>query len=141
MRPRAAWRLEDNPGGLALHTAMLHRHLPVPPRKRCWRGRGVARLERHLEIDETALRCALGEADPERMCALRPSALPMHDLRKRPEIERVLAKVRVPAPVGGIPHRPHRREERGLAGAVLTDEERERRQGHGLPLAEAAELP
>ena len=42
--------------------------------------------------------------------------------------------------MGGIPHRPYSGEKRGLAGAVLADEERERCQARGLRFPEAAEV-
>ena len=43
--------------------------------------------------------------------------------------------------MGGIPHRLHRGEKRGLAGAVLADEEGEGGEARDLRLAEAAEVP
>ena len=139
--PRATWRLEDNPGGLAFRTAMLHRHRPVTPCDRCGGGRGVARLEGRLEFEDAIPKRAFLEADREGSRAVRAPAPAVHDLRECSKVIWGLAKVRLAAPVGGIPYRLRRGKKRGLAGAVLTDEQGERRQGHGLPLAEAAEVP
>ena len=120
--------------------AILHRYRPVTPRDRCGRGRGIARFEGGFELKKTLVGRRLLEADREGIRAVLAPAPAVHDLRECSKVKRGFAKVRL-AETGGFPYRPHRGEKRGLAGAVLPDEQGERRQGHGLPLAEATEIP
>ena len=103
--------------------------------------RSVTRFERHLEIEQTLFGIQLREADYKGVRAVRASTSPMHNLRKCAKVERSLAKIRCAAPVGGIPDRLHRREKRGLAGAVLTNQKGKWCQARGLPLVEATEIP
>lgn len=55
------------------------------------------------------------------------------------EVERLGLEIRVGSGRDGLSQGAHHREQRGLAGAVLADEEGERRQTSLLPRAEAAE--
>ena len=65
----------------------------------------------------------------------------VHDLGKCAEVVWGLAKVRRATSMGGIPYRLHRSEKRGLAGAVLADEERQGGEARGLRFPEATEVP
>ena len=139
--PSSVGRFTNHAGISSIRLAILHRHRLVAPRGRHRRRCRVARFERHLEIEVTLFAIQLREADCKGVRAGRASTSPMHNLRKCTKVERNLAKIRSTAPVGGIPDRLHRREKRGLAGAVLTNQKGKWCQARGLSLVEATEIP
>ena len=140
MFPDPIRRFENDAGVLSMRLAALRRDCPGTPRGRRGSGRGVSGFERRLEVDEASLRGRFPEADRKGLRGFSASTAAVHDLRERAEVERGLAKIRVAVPVGGIPCRAHRGQKRSLAGAVVTDEKRERRQASRLLLAEATEV-
>ena len=106
-------------------------------------GAGAASRDSNVtsKVEQTLFGIQLREADYKGVRAVRASTSPMHNLRKRAKVERSPAKIRSAAPVGCIPNRLHRREKRGLASAVLTDQKGKWCQARGLSLVEAAEIP
>ena len=103
-------------------------------------GGGHSRSEYYITINHLSLGTDPLDTDLERFGVLSPVVPAMNDFRERSEVIRRFTEVRISLKECDFTDCAHGSEERGLAGAVLADEESERRQWHGVLPAEAAEV-
>ncbi len=102
----------------------------------CWDWDSIAFGERNLE----RVAFSVIESSYKRICMFTMPATTVRDVPKDSEVERNSLKVWRPRQGYGVPKRANKRQERCLAGAILTHKQRQGREAGGLLLAEAAEV-
>ena len=128
----------------ALWISLLsHPHVPgAPTQGRNPRSGAVTQGKGSVHCDSFNLLSGVLETKAERLgsATLAVRVLAIRDVVKRPKVIRRGAEVWVTVVAPDLQDRPYRRKKRRLSGAVLADQQGQRRQARSLLLPKAAEV-
>ena len=128
----------------AFYVAMLsHPHISgAPAHGRELRSGAVTQGERGVHGDCFNHLAGAPETQAERLSSAVPALiLAIRDLVERSKVVWRGTEVGVFVVATDLQHRAYRRQKRGLSGAVLTDQQRQRRQARSLLLPKANGIP